>query len=206
MLKNYLTVAFRNLLRYKGYSFLNIAGLATGMACSMLILLWVRDELSYDRFHPNVDRLYRIVVHASGLDASICSAPMPPAMAAQMPEVAGMVRLQKASHLFSVGDRSFTEENIYYADSSLLQLFEFPLVKGNPKTALSGPGGLLLTEDAARKYFGNEDPIGKTLLMERKTSFTVTGVLRNIPRNSHLQFDFLMPMAYLAQHNDDLKN
>jgi predicted permease len=205
MLKNYLTVAFRNLRRYKGYSFLNIAGLATGMACSMLILLWVRDELSYDRFHPNADRLYRIVAHASGIDASICSAPLPPAMAAQMPEVAGMVRLQRASHLFSVGDRSFTEENVYYADSSLLQLFHFPLVKGNPKTALSGPGGLLLTEDAARKYFGNEDPVGKTLLMERKTSFTVTGVLRNIPRNSHLQFDFLLPMSYLAQHNDDLK-
>ncbi len=205
MLKNYLTVACRNLLRYKGYSFLNIAGLATGMACSMLILLWVRDEWSYDRFHSNADRLYRVVAHASGIDASICSAPLPPAMAAQMPEVAGMARLQRASHLFSVGDRSFTEENIYYADSSLLGLFHFPLVKGNAKTALAGPGGLLLTEDAAQKYFGNDDPIGKTLLMERKTSFTVTGVLRNIPRNSHLQFDFLLPMSFLAQHNDDLK-
>jgi ABC-type antimicrobial peptide transport system permease subunit len=206
MLKNYVTVAFRNLWRYKGYSFLNVAGLATGMACSLLILLWVRDELSYDRFHPNAGRLYRIVCHVSDLKASLSNAPLPGAMEAEVPEVAGTARLQKASHLFTVGDRSFNEENVYYADPSLLRLFHFPLVKGDARTALAGPNGLLLTETTARKYFGNADPIGKTLMMEHKTSFTVTGVLASIPQNSHLQFDFLLPMAFLAQHNDDLKN
>ena len=208
MLNNYLKIALRNLLRQKAFSFINISGLAIGMACSILILLWVQDELSYDRFHEKGDNIYRVISSLADLDvhAAVTSSPMAHAMMTEIPEVRNAVRV--SSHhgdLLQVGDRVFEEKEILYVDSTFLKVFSFPLVAGNPETALYNPEGILITEEMATKYFGDEDPLGKTIRKNQKDDFTVTGVLANVPENSHLQFDFLQPMSFLARTNADLK-
>jgi putative ABC transport system permease protein len=206
MLQNYLKIALRNLLRHKAFSFINIAGLATGMACSILMLLWVQDELSYDRFHARADSIYRLTAEISSDKIATTSAPLAAALQAEMPEVKNATRLFPSESLFDVVSRKFEEKRVLYADSTFLQVFSFPLVKGDARTALSRPDGVLLTEEMARKYFGSEEALGQTIRMDNQHDFTVTGVLQNVPANSHLQFDFLLPMSFLVRINDDLKN
>src|ERR1700744_820486 len=208
MFKNYLTIAFRNIVRHKAYSFINIAGLAIGMASSILILLWVQHELSYDRWHEHAGQTYRITVTASeDFKAAGNPAGMPEGLQAEMPEIKNTVRLSHpGTHLFETGNRKFEEKRVFYADSTFLQVFSFPLVKGDVKTALQRPDGVLITEDLAKKYFGGEDALGKTLKADNGDLVTVTGVLANIPGNSHLQFDAILPMSAIEQSNDDLKN
>lgn len=208
MLRNYLKVALRNLFRQKAFSFINISGLAIGMACSILILLWVQHELSYDRFHSNTDNLYRVTASLADLDvhAGVTSTPLAEAVMAEIPEVANAVRISPPrGGLLQVGDRIFEEKRILFADSTFLEMFSFPLVAGNPETALDNPEGILITEQMAKKYFGDQDPIGKTIRKDRKDDFTVTGVLADVPANSHIQFDFIQPMAFLARTERDLK-
>ena len=206
MLKNYLKIAFRNLLRHKAFSIINIAGLSTGMACSILILLWVQDELSYDRFHGNAGSIYRLTAEISGDKVATTGAPLAAALQAEMPEVKNATRVFPSENIFEAGNRKFEEKRVLFADSTFLQVFSFPLVKGDPRAALSRPDGVLLTEDTARKYFGSEEALGQTIRMGKEHDFTVTGVLQSVPANSHLQFDFLLPMSFLARVNDDLKN
>ena len=207
MFKNYLKIAFRNIIRHKAYSTINILGLAIGMACSILILLWVQNELSYDRFHVNADEVYRITCNAGEFKAAVNPAGMPAGLKAQIPAVKNFVRLSEPStNLFEVGNRKFEEKRVFYADSTFLQVFSFPLVKGNAKTALQRIDGVLITEDMAKKYFGQEEAMGKTLRKDNGNNVTVTGILANVPSNSHLQFDFILPMASIAQTNYDLKN
>jgi putative ABC transport system permease protein len=206
MFKNYLKIAFRNLIRHKAFSMINIAGLAIGMAASILILLWVQNELSYDRFHKNADQLYRITCNAGDFKAAVNPAGMPAGLQAQMPEIKSYVRLSHPStNLLEVGDRKFVESRIFYADTNFLDIFSFPLVKGNPKTALQRIDGVLITEDMAKKYFGKEDAMGKTLRKDNGGFVTITGILANIPSNSHLQFDFIFPMTALARSDRDLR-
>ena len=207
MIKNYFKIAWRNIVRHKAYSFINLSGLAIGMASSILILLWVQNELSYDRFHKNADQTYRITCDASGFKAAVNTAGMPGGLKAQMPEIKNTVRLSHlTSNLFEVGTRKFEEKRVFYVDSTFFQVFSFPLVKGNPATALNRVDGVLLTQDMAKKYFGQEDAIGKVLRIDNGRNAVVTGVLANIPANSHLQFDFLFPMSSIVQSTDDLKN
>jgi ABC-type antimicrobial peptide transport system permease subunit len=206
MLKNYFTVALRNLIRYRAYSFLNIAGLGIGLTASILILLWVRDELAYDRFHKAARQIYRLTVDISGVKGALTSPPVAQALKKELPEVANSARVAITNQLFIVGDRKFEEKSVFFADPSFLEVFDFPLLKGDAGGALTQPDGLLLTEAMARKYFGNEDPIGKTIRMSPDNSFTVRGVLRNVPSHSHLQFGFVLPMSFLAARRDDIKN
>jgi len=207
MLKNYFKIAFRNIIRHKAFSAINISGLAIGMASSILILLWVQNELSYDRFHKNADQLYRITCSAGDFKAAVNCAGMPGGLKDQMPEIESFVRLSHPTTiLFEAGERKFTEERTFYADSNFLQFFSFPLLKGAIATAMQRPDAVLLTEEMAIKYFGKEDPIGKILRKDNGSNVTVTGVLANIPFNSHLQFDFILPMSAIAQNNSDLKN
>jgi putative ABC transport system permease protein len=209
MLFNYLKIAFRNLLRHKGFSFINISGLAIGMACSILILLWVQDELSFDRFHDRANNIYRIICGLPELDihAAVSSAPIAEAVKAKLPEIRNTVRISGYhSDLLQVGDRMFEEKQILYVDSTFLEMFSFPLVEGNPETALENPEGILITKGMAKKYFGEEDPLGKVIRKNHKDDFTVTGVLADVPDNSHLQFDFIQPMALLARTERDLKD
>ena len=207
MLKNYLKIAFRNLIHHKAYSIINISGLAIGMASSILILLWVENELSYDRFHKNSGQIYRITVSASGFNAAVNPAGMPAGLQAEIPQIKNTVRLSHIStNLFEVGNNKFEEKRVFYADSTFLEVFSFPLVKGDPKTALQRSDGVLITEAMAKKYFGNQEAIGRTLKKDNGDLVTVTGVLANIPPNSHLQFDIILPMSSIAKSNDDIKN
>lgn len=206
MLRNYLKTALRNLWKNKGFSAINILGLTIGMASSLLILLWVRNELSFDRFHAHADRIYRVTVDASGFKAAVDPAGMPAGLQAAMPEIRSVLRLSLPNTvLFGVGTREFEEPRVFYADSNFLQFFSYPLVAGDPKTALRRPDAVLLTEGMARKYFGTDGAIGKTLKMDNDQLLTVTGILADIPENSHLQFDFVIPMAFYSRVNEDLQ-
>ena len=202
MFRNYFKIAFRNIVRHKAFAAINIAGLAIGMACSIFILLWVQNELSYDKFHKNADYIYRL----PGGGATN-SGPMVPELKAKIPAIKNFVRFsQPATTVFERGAKRFEEKAVFYADSTLLQVFSFPLINGNAETALTRPDAVLITEDMAKKYFGTEDPIGKFLKRDNKDNVVVTGVLKNIPANSHLQFDFIMPMSAIAQSDWRLRD
>jgi putative ABC transport system permease protein len=204
MVKNYLKVALRNIRRYKGYSFINIAGLAIGLACCLLITIWVLDELSYDRFHENSANLYRVEEdqHYSGRIFYVYVTPYPlgPALKAEIPEIMDATRVVwPGGVLFKRGDNSFFEDNGRAVDPSFLKMFTYPLIKGDKNSALDSPYSLLITEDLAKKYFGEDNPIGKVITLNNQHEFTVTGVLENIPHNSYLQFDFLIPYEILKR-------
>ncbi|HEX5167936.1 MAG TPA: ABC transporter permease [Cyclobacteriaceae bacterium] len=209
MLRNYLRIAVRNLFRHKAFSFINIAGLAIGLSCSILILLWVQFELSFDRFNKDASKLYRITASLPELDvhAAVTPAPLAPAIRTEIPEIKSTVRISgQYSDLLQVDDRMFTESRILYVDSNFFKVFTYSFVEGDPKTALDLPEGILITRDMAKKYFGNEPAIGKTIKKNHKEDFTVTAVLENAPENSHLQFDFIQPMTFLARTHHDLKD
>ena len=207
MFKNYLKIAFRNLQRHKAYSFLNITGLAIGMACSIFILLWVQNELSYDRFHKNADHLYRLTAGVEDFKAAVSPAGMAAGLQSEMPEIAAAVRVSKpATVLLETSDRKFEEKNVLYVDSNFLQVFSFGLLKGNRNTALQHANDILITENIAKKYFGDQNPIGRILRKDNQENVVVTGVLANAPSNSHLQFDIVAPMSAIAATNYDIKN
>jgi putative ABC transport system permease protein len=207
MLFNYLKIAFRNLLRHKAFSLINITGLAIGMTCSIFILLWVRDELSYDKFHKNADQIYRLTCNAGDFKAAVSPAGMAEGLRSGMPAIKNITRISKAQNtLFQFGDYKFQEKRLIYADSNFLEMFDFPLLQGDPKTALQNPDGILITADMARKYFGNEDPMGKVIRKNNEENYKVTGIFANIPSNSHLQFDFIIPMSAIETKDYDLIN
>ena len=196
MFRNYLKVAIRNLVRRKAFSLLNIFGLAIGMACSILIFLWVQDELSYDKFNANANTIYRITCNVTDVKAAVIPIPMAPALQKSIPAIKAATRVSATNIIFSIGNKKFEEKHAYYADSNFLQIFNYPLVAGNKNTVLHNPDGMLITEDMAKKYFGNEQPIGKVIRMDNDITnhdLIVEGVLKNIPGNSHLQFDMLLP-------------
>ncbi|GAA4432623.1 ABC transporter permease [Ravibacter arvi] len=206
MLKNYFKIAWRNIIRSKAYSILNIAGLSIGMACSILILLWVQNELSYDRFHPRADQIFRLTCSAGDFRAAVSAAGMAPGLKSELPQIKNGVRISKwTPMLFEVGEKKLEEKRVLYADSNFLDLFSFPLLSGNKATVLKDPGAILITEEMAVKYFGTGNAIGKTIRIDNKENFIVEGILANTPPNSHLQFDCLIPMQTLARTNVDLQ-
>ena len=178
------------------------------ISASILILLWVQNELSYDRFHANANQLYRITVTASDqFKAAVNPAGMPAELQAAMPQIRNTVRFSHpVQTLFQLGDRKFVEKKGFYADSTLLDVFSFPLIKGDRRTALQRPDAILISEGMAKRYFGNSDVIGKTLNKDNTDLVTVTGVLANVPENSSLQFDYILPMSAVAAIDNDLKN
>ena len=219
MFRNYLVTALRNLARHKLYSFINIAGLAVGLACAVLIMLFVRDELSYDKWIAGSENLWRVEVtyHVPGRSDPIITAqtpmPIPPAMHDQIPEVRSATRLVREGMTLTAGDRQFSE-NVGVVDPNFLQMIPLPLVVGDPRTVLSRPENMVISQAAARKYFGGADPIGKTLSTGRggcqgDTScantivvLKVVGVMRDLPHNTQLDFDFLVPNTSLADRID----
>src|SRR5580658_6698115 len=207
MLKTYFKLAYRNILKDKAYSFLNIAGLSIGLAASILILLWVQNENSYDKFHTNANQLYRINTQFGNTKYSANSAGMPAGLKVEIPAVKNTVRIGVTEgDLLAIGARKFQETKVFYVDPSFLDMFSYPLLQGDRATALSKLNNVLLTKETAIKYFGKEDPIGKILRKDDSENVVVTGVLANIPSNSDLQFDVLFPMASLARSNRDLQN
>ncbi|MDH4197509.1 MAG: ABC transporter permease [Candidatus Aminicenantes bacterium] len=201
MLTSDLKIAWRSLRKNSAFSSISIFGLAFGLACCLLLLLWLRDELSYDRFHARADRIFR-VEHSDfrdGRDIRIArtSAPLGPALRAEFPEIERTVRFGSNGFQVAYENRRF-RERIFFADPEVFEVFDFPLVKGDPRAALSGPSNILISEDAARKYFGEKDPVGKTLVVKDYRDFTITGVFRTIPAQSHIHFDFLGQFAGYA--------
>ena len=206
MLKNFFKVAYRNLLKNKVFSIVNILGLAIGMSACFFIFLYVHFELSYDGFHKNADNLYRVPITTSGrlgdnVTAATNHPAVGPAMKRDFPEVVNYARaaplhLVMNTSMISYTDgaksTTFNEGKIWLADPSLLTMFSFPLVEGHPTTALSDGRSIVISHTTAKKYFGDEDPLGKTLFLNRETPFKVTGVFKDVPENSHLKFDMLM--------------
>lgn len=203
MLKNYLKVALRTFVKNKSFSFINIAGLAIGISTCLLISLYVLDEVSFDRFHTKANRIYRVteLLHLPSevRHQTVTSPPMAPALQRTFPEVLTSVRLSFSSRTISYKENKFQDTRIMYADSALLQIFTFPMIKGNPDKALTEPYSVVLTERAAKKYFGDEDPLNKIMALSDTLSLTVTGVIENIPANSHIQFDAVMSRSTITQ-------
>ena len=205
MIKNYLKTAIRTIVRHKSFSLLNIFGLSIGMSCSILIFLWVADELSYDKFNDNAGKIYRITSNVTDIKAAVVPVPMGMAVKDAIPEIKNATRLKATSSIFTVGNKKFEEKRVFYADTNFLRIFNYPLTAGTVSTVLSRPDGIVITESVAKKYFGTTNAVGKTLLADNdiKTHIlTVTGILKDIPSNSHLQFDFLMPMSLFEKTID----
>ncbi len=207
MLKNYLTIALRNLLRHKGYSAINVLGLAIGIACCVLIMLYVQDELSYDQYHEKKDRIYRLVesmtIAGRPIEAAVTPPPWAPVLAKDYPSIEQITRIKPPNSrwLIRYEDKRFYERYFVFADASVFDIFTLPLVQGNGKTALAEPHTVVLSESMADKYFGNENPIGKVINGDDLYTFTVTGIMRDLPKNSHFHFDFLASYASLAPNN-----
>ena len=208
MLKNYLKIAFRNLLREKGYAAINVGSLAIGLACCVLISLYVRDELSYDRFHENADRIYRLVVEQEGpMSKRTTQSPkgLGTALKEMYPEIVTATGINGfATSYVSHGERKFPAESFYFVDSAFFKVFSFPLLQGDPRTALDDANAIVITEAMATRFFLDEDPVGKILTIGR-AAWTVTGVATNPPYNSHFKFNFLArPEAAFPQENSGI--
>jgi putative ABC transport system permease protein len=207
MFKNYLLSAIRSLKKFRLFTFLNVFGLASGMACSILILLWVQDELSYDKFNTNTTHTYRLVANIAGSDAAVTPPPIVTAMKQQMPLVKNITRLVPLNATVTVGNQKFAEKSLQYADPNFLQMFNYPLLQGDKNSVLSRPDGAVVTEAAAIKYFGKGNAIGKVLHVDNSingNNYVVTGVLKNLPHNSHLQFEVLLPIDYYNKDNGNV--
>lgn len=203
MIGNYIKIAFRNMNRHKGYSFINIAGLAVGIACAIIILLWVRDELSFDRFHENAVQIHRIVAdwekyNWDGFDK--VPGPLALAIKEEIPSILHAARISECSRqVFKYKNQVFYESNGIIADPSLFKIFSFPFLHGDPETSFSEPSSIVISESMARKYFGDEHAIGKTLEVDGKPG-TISGIIRDIPPNSHIQFDYVLSTEILKNY------
>ena len=210
MIKNFFKVAFRNLAKNKGFSAINISGLAIGMASAMLILTWIQSEISYDQFHENKDRIYEAWNRAEFSGQLNCWNTTPKILARtlenDLPEVERAVRVDWGSNfLFSIGEKRLTVRGTI-VDSGFLKMFSFPLIKGNPDIALNAPHSIVITESLAKKLFGKDEPMGKVIKIDNKENFTVTGVLKDLPNNTRFDFEYLIPWSYKRQLGDDDQN
>lgn len=196
MLKNYLLIAFRVLRKHTAYSLINIFGLTLGLTCSIFIFLFIAEELSYDTFFTDSDRIYRIVRQMPDVHGPSTRNPLGPAMQAGFPELSKVTRYwqHQTPTLVAYNDLWFKEEGIAFAGPQFLEIFDYRLISGNRETVFSENNNLVITASAALKYFGDEDPVGKTMMVETKFPYLVSGVMEDVPGNSHLQFDFLMPI------------
>ena len=201
MFKNYFKIAFRNLKKHAGYSAINIMGLAVGMACCTLFYLWIQDELSYDRFHEHSDRLYRIVSHRDGAWTSSTPFSLGRVMKQDFPEIRKNSRFLNRQLLISYQDKAFYEE-VALIDPDFLEMFSFSLKQGDPLTALSTTETVVITETAARKYFGEADPVGRIITINNQSQHSVTGVIQDPPSNSSMQFAMLVPFRFAGERMD----
>lgn len=212
MLRNYFKIALRNLLKHKSLSFINIFGLAAGMACSLLIFLFVADELSYDRFNAGAGNIYRIVKDFVNDDGSrLPDATTPPAVApAVQKEIPGIEHVTRVfpgwgdNFLFSYKEKHIYEQRLYRVDSSFFDVFTFPFVKGSAKEAFKEINSIILTEATAKKYFGKEDAMGKVLHEDNLGDLMVTGIVKDVPQNAHFHFDLLIPIRKFSGNIDGI--
>lgn len=212
MFKNFIKTAYRSLLRNKGFTILNILGLALGLAACLLIVLYVFDELSYDRYNAKADRIYRVnedlKLGENKVDYAVCMPPLAEALKNEFPYVEDAARLKYAgSWHVKKGDAEMLENSVAYADPSLFHIFTLPMVAGSPASALVSPNSVVITESTAKKYFGNktsdQDVIGKTLTFNDNNFYKITGVITDIPATSHFNFDFFISMSTYPDSKSD---
>ncbi|MFC2158314.1 ABC transporter permease [Acidobacteriota bacterium] len=211
MIKNYLKTAVRNLLKRKSFSFINITGLAVGMAVCFVLLSYVLNEVTYDRFHEKSSRIFRMasMLEVSGrkLDIPGTPAPFGPKLVELYPEIINIVRLQsEGTAIISHGDKIFEENRIYYIDPSFVDVFTMEVISGDPKTFLNAPFSMIVTEEIAEKHFGEENPLGKIIRMDHTHDFTITGVIKKMPENSHIKFNMLGSLSTLEKKRGDLNS
>jgi ABC-type antimicrobial peptide transport system permease subunit len=206
MLKYYLLIAFRNIVRYKAFTAINILGLSIGLACSILIYIWVKDELSFDRYHENAEYIYRVYEkqYYSGEETFLVFAtpePLAKALKQDIPEIVNATRLNLfwEKLLVRYEDKVFNETRGYAADQEALEMFTYPFIEGDLATALTNPHSIVMTRSMANKYFGNESPLGKSLTINNKYILTVTGVMEDVPMNSHVRWEFLVPFEFMLE-------
>lgn len=209
MFKNHFKIAWRNLTRNRSHSLINLLGLAIGIACCLLIVIWVADELSYDKWNVKADRIYRVTADinfaGSHKQYAVTPAPLAEALMADFPEVETAVRFRNyGGSLVKREVQNFIEENVIYCDSTVFDVFSLNLIKGNAKTALAPPNTLVISQTAANKYFPNDDPIGKKLTFDNNTEYAITGVMQDMPKNSHFYFDFLVSLTGGREANNGI--
>ena len=214
MIKNYLKIAYYNFIRNKAFSLINVIGLTLGLACTILVYLWISYEMSFDKYHNDANRIYlmyaRIKLSSNLVTQPTTSYALARDLKNMYPEIEAFTSLiplgddmlfESLTDGKTQGEKKFLEDTKdgMFADSSLFQVFNFPFIQGNPKTALTAPLSIVLTESMAQKYFGHENPMGKMIKIDNVNTVTVTGVLKDIPYNSHKRFNFLLPISYLRQ-------
>ena len=203
MVRNYLKIAVRNLWKNKGFSAINILGLAIGLSCFLLIALYVVDELSYDRFHKKAKQIYRvdseIKFGGNELNLAVTSDPMGPTLKKDYPQVEEYARIHnRGGSMFRKGNEFVREDDVLYADSTLFNVFTLPVVAGTAKGSLEAPNTIVISESAAKRYFNSTDVIGKSIESNDKVVFKITAVIKDLPKHTHFRADFILPMK-----NDD---
>ena len=205
MILSFLTVAKRMLLKNKQYSILNIAGLSIGLACFILIALWIKNEMCFDRFHSKAERIYRVAStmrEEHGLfDQAITCIPLAPAMLNDLPAIENAVRISKSGSVVQYGEKKFNEDDLLGVDPSFLDIFDFKLLQGDPATALRDPYSIVLSKSMAKKYFGEKNPIGELLTVFQNdpdgngAQFKITGIIEDCVSLSHFQYNFLFSFS-----------
>lgn len=207
MLQNYFKIAFRNLMRHKVFSLINLFGLTIGLACCLLIALFILDELSYDRYHEKADRIYRVTRSFLEKDGSVqlhlghVAPPFGPLIKEDFKEVEEVVRILQTTRNFRYEDKVFNEQNVFLAEENLFKIFSIDVLKGNPDKALVDPFTVMVSDEMAKKYFGNEDPMGKDMQVDGLFAAKVSGVFKKLPANSHWHPDFLVAFSTLRNPN-----
>ncbi|MEO6136011.1 MAG: ABC transporter permease, partial [Ginsengibacter sp.] len=208
MFKNYFKIAWRKIQKNKLYSFINILGLSTGLAACILIGLYVFNELSYDKFNTNSNRIARVTMEYGGGGSSeqtaVTGNKVGPQLKRTFPQVESYVRTMKSSKVIANGANAFDEKNILYADADFFKVFSFKLLQGNASSALSDPYTMVLTKSVAKKYFGNENPIGKTLRVDDIRDYAITGIVADPPINSQIQYDILLSFNSMGAAKEEV--
>jgi putative ABC transport system permease protein len=207
MLKNIIKITFRNISKHKAYYFINVAGLSIGIVCFILIALFITDELSYDRYHEKAERIYKAGVRALWADnefhGCVSPASLSRTLVSEFPEVEVSTRLRRSGFpVIRYKDKVFSEERWYWADETHFDVFTVPFIQGDPKTALTKPNSVVITESMAHKYFGAEDPLGKSLNADNRRDYQITGVIEDVPPNSHVHYDFLASFITIEDGSD----
>src|SRR5580692_9840716 len=204
MFSNYLKIAIRNLKKYKFISFINLFGLTIGLTCCLLILTYILHEVSYDRYNSKADRIYRVTRSFSNKDGIVSlhlgavAPPVGPLLQNDFPDIQKVTRiLPGGTSTMKYEEKIFNEKNIYFADNNLFSVFDFTVTRGNPQTALADPFSIMLTDEVAKKYFGADDPINKTIRISNQYNLKVTGIFKPLPDNSQFHPDIMVSFATL---------
>ena len=202
MFKNILKLSFRNIWKHKRYSFINIFGFSLGMSCVIILYAYIYGELSSDKFHQNKEQIYRVLrkadLNGDNYLIGITSGPFAPALQSDFEgRIQSTMRVMPENALINYEDKTFREKKFFFADAHFFEFFSFPLAEGSSKTVLNQPNALVLSQEMANKYFGEENPIGKILKIDQEHSFQVTGVLGDMPIHSHLDFDFVASIDFM---------